>query len=620
MASSPRPFQQDRIKNGDSKDMFSRPRQSVKSNLDKRQHLNEQIKLWTTFYRKNYHRFAEHYLGLQLFFFQKIMLFFMGISTSFMSVASRGISKSYTIAIFACCECILKPKSIVVIVASTKEQAGLIVKEKIEKELMPQSANLRREIKKVESGQNAINVQFHNGSRIIVVVSGEGARGHRATCIIYEEFRLIPRQVVDEIIKPFLISRQPNFLKKPEYQHLQEEPKQLYISSAYYKSYQEGYMWSEMVENTRRMLRNFENEDFSYVITGFDYFLAVFHGLKTRKTMDDAKAKTDEVSFMMEYENIMFDENESSYFKLNMFRQNQNVKKCFYPYRAEIWAGKKKKYQCNIPRQDGEVRVVTCDFATRAGKENDNSIFGCIRLLPTKNGYQREFVYIESHNGENTVKQALRVKQLYHDFEADYVVIDILNAGIAVYDQLGNITRDDERDLEYEAMTVMDSIRRYSDMSDSTYEELIGRTMARNAKPVIYPISGTSSLNSKIAVDFKDKLQRQLIGLLIESDKAEDYLLDKNEDYKRAFENLDSMEKAKLINPYNQTSELINECVNLEYTVVSGNIKIDEKKGRKDRYSSISYGNYFATQLERDLLYEDDDSDNFDKWADILGF
>ena len=177
MATSPRPFQTDRIKNGDSKDMFSRPRQSVKNNIDKRQHLNDKIKLWTTFYRKNYHRFAEHYLGLKLFFFQKIMLYFMGISTSFMSISSRGISKSYTIAIFACCECILKPKSIVVIVASTKEQAGLIVKEKIEKELMPQSANLRREIKKVESGQNAINVQFHNGSRIIVVVSGEGARG-----------------------------------------------------------------------------------------------------------------------------------------------------------------------------------------------------------------------------------------------------------------------------------------------------------------------------------------------------------------------------------------------------------------------------------------------------------
>lgn len=92
MATSPRPYQRDNKKYGESADMFSRPRQSVKGNLDKREHMIDKVKLWTTFYRKNYHRFAEHYLGLQLFFFQKVMLYFMGISTSFMAIASRGIN------------------------------------------------------------------------------------------------------------------------------------------------------------------------------------------------------------------------------------------------------------------------------------------------------------------------------------------------------------------------------------------------------------------------------------------------------------------------------------------------------------------------------------------------
>jgi len=610
MATSTRPFQQGRIKNGNSSDMFARPRAMAKSNITKREHLNEKVKMWTTFYRKNYHRFAEHYLDIKLFFFQKVMLYLMGISTSFMTLASRGISKSFTIGLFACCECICKPKSIVVIVASTKEQAGLIVKEKIEKELCPMSANLRREIKKIESGQNAINVIFHNGSRIIVVTSGESARGHRATCIIYEEFRLIPRQVVDEIIKPFLISRQPNYLKNPKYSHLQEEPRQIYISSAYYKSYQEGYMWSELVANTKKMLSGFEKGDFSYMVMGFDYLLAIFHGLKTRKVMDDAKAKSDEISFMMEYENIMFDENENSYFKLNMFRSNQTLKKCFYPYRSDA-VSKKKKYSCNIPKQSGEIRLITADISTREGKANDNTILGCIRLLPTTKGYMREVVYLESHNGENSIRQALRIKQLYMDFEAEYVVLDLQNAGIAIYEMLGVITRDDERDVEHDAMTVLGNIRRYSDMSESVFEELNRKTLAKSAKPVIFPISASAKLNSDIAVDFRDKLLKNMISFLIEPDKAQDYLLSKDEDYKMANENLDTFEKANRLNPYNQTSELINECVNLEYTISSGNIKIDEKRGRKDRYTSISYGNYVASKFEMDLLQEPEEEFNF---------
>jgi hypothetical protein len=75
-----------------------------------------------------------------------------------------------------------------------------------------------------------------------------------------------------------------------------------------------------------------------------------------------------------------------------------------------------------------------------------------------------------------------------------------------------------------------------------------------------------------------------------------------------------------MINPYNQTSELINECVNLEYTISSGNIKIDEKRGRKDRYSSISYGNYVASKLEMDLLMEGRKEDDIDVWSEYLGF
>ena len=57
--------------------------------------------------------------------------------------------------------------------------------------------------------------------------------------------------------------------------------------------------------------------------------------------------------------------------------------------------------------------------------------------------------------------------------------------------------------------------------------------------------------------------------------------------------------------PFHETSALVNEMIGLEYTVMNqtGLIRIEEKAGaRKDRYTSVSYGNYFIELLEKDLF------------------
>ncbi len=53
--------------------------------------------------------------------------------------------------------------------------------------------------------------------------------------------------------------------------------------------------------------------------------------------------------------------------------------------------------------------------------------------------------------------------------------------------------------------------------------------------------------------------------------------------------------------------------MNLEHERTdSGLTKLKEQSShRKDRYSSLSYGNYIASQLERDLLKEDTSADDY---------
>jgi len=270
-----------------------------------------------------------------------------------------------------------------------------------------------------------------------------------------------------------------------------------------------------------------------------------------------------------------------------MFQNNSNIKTAFYPQRRDKYNPKKNPY--GIKKMDGEIRVLAADIATRPGTGNDNTIISCIRCLPTKsNGYTREYCYMESHNGENTLVQALRIKQIFYDFEADYLVLDIANSGIGIYDDLGIITKDSERGCEYPAWTIFYS----EDRDKKQYEELLNRTIAKDAHPVIYPISATPKLNNDIAVSFRDKLQKHMISFLISEVDADEYLLKTNPDYMKFNEEIS--ERVWFLHPYIQYSNMINESISLSMSLNGGFIKLSEPSGgRKDRYTSVSYGNYF---------------------------
>jgi hypothetical protein len=144
------------------------------------------------------------------------------------------------------------------------------------------------------------------------------------------------------------------------------------------------------------------------------------------------------------------------------------------------------------------------------------------------------------------------------------------------------------------------------DMDDKTYQELKERTISRNAEEVIYPISATARLNNDIAVDFRDKLQKRKISFLISEVEADDYLITNNQDYMKWSD--DISERAWYLHPYIQTSALVNECVSLGMTMLNGFIRLKEPSGgRKDRYTSVSYGSYFISIYLDPQIRKDED-------------
>jgi len=422
-------------KNQKSKNQFKQPKKmTLRHEVEGKK--KDNLITWITFYRKNVHRFVEHYFKIKLHPYQIIWMYSMGVKDSFVAIASRAVGKSWLIAVYSCARAILYPNSKIVVVASTKEQAGNIISEKVT-ELRDNYPNLAREIRNITTNANKYEVEFHNGSRMVVVASRDSSRGKRATLTIYEEFRLIDKEVLDAVIRPFSFVRQPPYIHKKEYAHLLEEPKEIFISSAYHK----GLWWYEEAITTIRMMINGDNVGF----LATDYLTAVKHNIKTPKQIAREREKMDEITFLEEYENIPWGEAKDAYFKLSMFERARKIKMAFYPQKDHEY---KIKNPNGLRRIEGEIRLVSVDIATRSGKRNDNTIISCIRLLPTQKGYERIVPYIESHNGENTVIQTLRIKQIYHDFNADYIVLDLAQNGIGIYDQLGTITQDDGRGIE----------------------------------------------------------------------------------------------------------------------------------------------------------------------------
>lgn len=73
---------------------------------------------WVTFYRRNIHRFIEHYFGIKLHLYQILWIYFMSICDTFATIASRASAKSWLIAVFALARAVLYPNSEIVVVAA----------------------------------------------------------------------------------------------------------------------------------------------------------------------------------------------------------------------------------------------------------------------------------------------------------------------------------------------------------------------------------------------------------------------------------------------------------------------------------------------------------------------
>lgn len=563
----------------------------------------DHVMQWSTLFKRNLHKFALDYYGFNLHFYQTVVLYFMGICNLLVIIACRAAAKSFIVSMYAVCYCGTHPYGQVVLTSKTKQQAKLMVTQKIKNELMGRSVALKNEISNIRINQAEVVVEFHNHAMITVIIANDNGRGARSNVAVREEFRQISENIEDSVIKPFQVIRQAPYMNEEPYKNmeeLKERPVDIYISSSWLDN---GHWMWKVVDSAKDGMFEGNNA----FLFAFDLSIPLAFNIKTREQLIDEKKTIDSLTWRIEFKNERVKENESAYFTYKMLMDNKVLKKPFYPLMTNQI--KKKSYNV-LARQEGEIRIVSCDMAFVAKKGNDNSVFSCIRALPeiktsTKNGrniethkgYRRQVSYMEHRPGGDLLKQALRIRQLYEDFDADYIVLDTRNNGLGVFEYLNRAMYDEERDVEYKPLTCMNN------------EEMATRIQVEGAEPVIFAVNASEKLNSKIATNFRKVLVEHQIEFLVDLSIAKDEILPR---YKK--ENLedDVSTEVYLENPFLETQLLITETAELVYEKKpqTDRIVVHEQGAKtKDRYTSVSYGSYFIYLMEQDILFNEDEDD-----------
>lgn len=411
---------------------------------------------------------------------------------------------------------------------------------------------------------------------------------------------MVKKDTIDTVLKKFLTSRRmPAYRdlsdKERKAEYAKEPNKSFFLSSAFFKDH---WSYMKMIDTFKLMLDDGKSD----FVCGFPYQLSIQEGLLFPEDVESDMLESDfnEIKWSMEMEALWFGDEDGSFFDFNSISKNRRIK---YPMLPDLYSSMIGSPRVRIqPKQPGEKRILSADIALMSSKKhnNDASAVFINQMLPTKAGrYTSNIIYGDAYEGLHTEDQALAIRRLYDEFQCDYIVLDCTGIGLGVYDSL---VRD---------MTDPDTGEIYPALSCCNNQEMADRCTAKGAEKVIWAIKGNTALNSECAVLLREGFRSGKIRLLTTEYDAESALAEI-----KGYGSLSQSDQLRIMMPYTHTTLLINELVKLQHEESSGRVRVFERTGmRKDRYSSLSYNFYVATQLEGKLIKHKSDDLNTDMFV-----
>lgn len=490
-----------------------------------------------------------------LYPFQRIFLRVMARYKKVYITATRGTSKSFLNILSMYLKCIFFPNIKLSLVAPQKDQASQIAQQNIEAiwNFMPL---LQKEAKKTTFAKDFTRIVFYNNSVLDIVVASQGSRGLRRHGLSFEEIVQMEkhREVIGEVLLPLLANNRKGADGKVSPYEIHKQL--MYVTTA---SSRQSYAWEQLYSvmiDMAMMLDKADDPDnkSSAFVIGNDYLLPVMFEQLDPDYIEEVRndPSMSPLQFAREYMSVWTGSSENSLVQL------KDLEKCRVLPQAEFSAVGKGDHRY----------IISVDVARSEKKNTATTAIAIFKLIPRGNGtFFKQLINVHTYKGNMHFEdQSIYIKELVEKFDASMVVIDGNGLGRGLVDYL----------------VKEDRYPSYSVVNDDTYDKY----KLPNSLPLIFNVmSNTKETSaSNIHNNFMAVISNHDLKMLVSEQVI-----------KEKFKNKDAEKTAELIVPHFETSQFIDEVMNLTYEA-RGNktvVKQVSKQMDKDRYSAVSYGLYY---------------------------
>lgn len=369
--------------------------------------------------------------GLKLYPMQELIIKGWMRNDYNLGVWGRGVSKSWTVALFALIWAIFKPNNRVVIV-SFSFRASRRILEQCEKFVNDKEAVLLKACLPDKMGRKTDEWSWKlpNGSTITCLPLGDGTkiRGVRADTLIVDEFAYLPENIIGEVLRPFLTANNKikenlenkeredaaiarGEMTEDERTVIDDRKKVIFLSSACYQFdhlFKRYCDWTTLIVSPEKK-EEMEKSGASYFVSRLSYDAAPA-GLLNLKEIEQAKRDASEAMFAREY-GACFTSDSDGYFRA------AKMQGCSVP------DGQSPTLE--LVGEPGQEYVVGIDQSL-SGSEASDHFAMCVMKLITKSDGKRIGMVVHSYAvaGGNLRDHILYLHFLWKNFNIVYIALD----------------------------------------------------------------------------------------------------------------------------------------------------------------------------------------------------
>lgn len=283
---------------------------------------DEEAQIWfADFCKSNLFFTVKLLTGVSLDLYQEIKLKSFFLRDFCLNIEGRGVGKSFTISLFIILYALFNPGCKIGICSGTFRQSKLIFKQ-IEKFIFSADGKYLKQCLRGMPKHDPDGYEMNlGGSTIMAVPLTERIRGLRFNKVIIDEYLLVPTEIVNNVIRPFLTARQSSKeeekIRKMEDELIgmglmtEKERKKfpsnsvIGLSSACYKFED---LYKELYLKYIERIMNPKATEVSHLIFKLSYEAVEHNGRLDTKLIAEGRATSSRAQFDREYRAIFTDE------------------------------------------------------------------------------------------------------------------------------------------------------------------------------------------------------------------------------------------------------------------------------------------------------------------------